>query len=564
MTPERLNDLAGRLWVDGDLSLEEERSLGRELQNSPEARRLLLSHFRLEGAILEHARSRLLSAPSPVRHPAVLRRKSTTNRASLAAWVSVLAAAGVVLAFLLFAVLRPKPAPLARSVRPDPGLTPAAPEAPEIPAPTSPAPARTPETPVPARAPNDPVDAPQPNLLSPAPNPLPAAPESPPAVTDGTRASDAVTADVLIERTEGDVLLVSARGKTPAKAGDSVPAGQGLETGSGKTLAVLSFADGTRMEARADTLLRDIRQKGPGAGKTGIALFLQHGSVWAQVRPQPAERPLVVQSPRGEVQVLGTVFTLRMDPDPKGLLRLDVQDGKVRFTRSSDGRVVDVGTGHSVSSGQSADLIVVRSQEIVQSFQDGRYPTADYSGTRDTQLVEKAPQTNFGGAKTLLTEAEDPREKRKDSWPLLRWDLAAVPVGSRVHSASITLHIVEPARGQAFYFFEPARTWSEMEATWKVASSGNLWRFPGSLGGVERWPAPLGTLSPLQKGEYTAMLAEGGIALVQSWINAPAGNLGVQIAGSSPSAGFHFHSREAASPESRPRLTIVYAPRQGK
>ena len=234
----------------------------------------------------------------------------------------------------------------------------------------------------------------------------------------------------------------------------------------------------------------------------------------------------------------------------------------MRFTRAPDGRGVDVSSGHSVSSGQSPDLVVLRSQEEVLSFQDGRFPAADYSGTRDTQLMEKSPQTNYGGAKVLQAEVEDPKEKKRASWPLLRWDLSSVPAGSRIHSVSVTLHIVEPSHGQSFSFFEPARSWSETEASWKFSSAGNLWRFPGSLGAVERWGTPLGTVAPLQKGEYTAVFGEAGIALVQSWINLPATNLGLQIAGTSPGAGFHFNSREAPAPEVRPRLTIVYTPKK--
>jgi ferric-dicitrate binding protein FerR (iron transport regulator) len=570
MTPERLDDLASRLSEAGDLSPEEERELGLALQESPEARRVVMSYFRLEGALLEQARAGLLLGTSPARQPAPL-RPFPARRPSTLAWSSGLAAAGILLALLFFAQgpLTPATAPLQARAS-GPSRSPHSASSAIPPEPSSapnPALSRVPEedpafpSPTPAL---EKLLSPR-ELETPTSKPLPSSSETPsgtPLDNEGKKLQDSVLTEILIERVEGDVKLVGAGGKVPGQAGDSVRGGQGLETGGGKSLAVLSFPDGTRIEARADTLLRDIREKGAAPGKAGRSLYLQHGSVWAQVRPQPADRPLVIQSPRGEARVLGTVFTLRMDPDPKGVLRLDVQEGRVRFTRSSDGRTIEVGAAHSVSSGQSADLVAIRSQDEIQSFQDGRFPAADYAGTRDTELVEKSPQTAFGGAKVLLAEAEDPKEKRKASWPLLRWDLSSVPVGSKVHSVSVGLHIVEPSRGQAFYFFEPARSWIESEATWKLASAGNLWRFPGSLGSAERWPTALGTLTPLQKGEYTTMLGDAGIAVVQSWINIPATNLGLQIAGSSAAAGFHFSSREAPSPETRPRLTIVYTPRK--
>ncbi|HLY09888.1 MAG TPA: DNRLRE domain-containing protein [Planctomycetota bacterium] len=564
MTPDRLSDLASRLWEAGSLTPEEERELGVALRDSAEARRLLHSYFRLEGALLEQARAGLLSAPLPAR-PAVHGRRPPSG-ASWGAWAAGLAAAGLLAALFFLSGHDSSSVPAnlqARSSPPRPSVPasiPTTPTAPEIPAPaaTPPAPASgpsvTPEKPFPS----------EPTLATPLPPPpaIPGAPNPPlqaPNVPDVAPSRDAVAAEVVIERVEGEVTISEAGARTAGRAGDAVRAGQNLETGSGKSLAVLTFPDGTRIEARPETLLRDIREKGGSGGRT---LTLQRGMVWAQVRPQPQDRPFLILSPRGEARVLGTVFTLRADPDPKGLLRLDVQEGKVRFTRSSDSRSVDVGAGHSVSSGQGTDLVLLRSQDVVQSFQDGRFPTADYAGTRDTMIAEKSPQTTYGGARALVAETEDAKEKRKASWALLRWDLGSLPPGSVVHSVSVSLHILEPSRGQALHFYEPARSWSESEASWKYASAGNLWRFPGSLGAADRWPVALGTLAPLQKGEYTAVLGEAGIALVQSWINTPSTNLGLQIAVTSPGGGIHFSSREALSPEARPRLTVIYTPKK--
>jgi len=555
MNPGKLGDLTSRLFEDGGLTPDEERDLGLELQKNPDARRLLLSYFRLEGAILEQARAGLVSLPSPARSAGAQRKPIARETPVVALWGSGLAAAALLMGLLFTADRHPVPVPAPVAVR-SPAASAPAPDAPPrtaapaVPIPDKPAdaPPPAPKTDLPPRQ-TDPETRP-PQTPEPPPEPRPA--------EEGSRPRDAILTELFIERAEGEVTLVGAASRTPGRAGDTVRAGQGLETGSGKSRAVLSFPDGTRIEARADTLLLDIRQKSTAAGRPGKSLVLQHGSVWAEVRPQPVDHPLVIAAPRGEARVVGTVFTLAMDADPKGTLRLDVQEGKVHFVRSSDGKGVDVGAGHSASSGQSADLVVLRSPEVIQSFQDGRYPTPDYAGTRDTQLTEKSPQTAFGGAKLLLAEAEDAKEKKKASWPLLRWDLTSVPVGSRIRSASVTLHVAEPSRGQMFYFFEPARSWTESEATWKLASAGNLWRFPGSLGAVERWSTPLGTLTPLQKGEYTTLLGDAGIALIQSWVNLPATNLGLQIAGSSAGPGFHFHSREAAAPETRPRLTIVY------
>jgi hypothetical protein len=250
-----------------------------------------------------------------------------------------------------------------------------------------------------------------------------------------------------------------------------------------------------------------------------------------------------------------------VDADPKGSIRLDVEEGKVRFSRSQDGRFVDVPAGHSVTSAPGADLALHRSAEMLLSFQDGVSPGPDYSGTRDASISEKNPGTNYGHAKSIVAEGEDGRSKHLAQWALLRWDLSSIPPGSRVRSASISLFVTEPSRG-AFSIHEPARAWTESEVTWKHASAGAVWRLPGSLGGVERWAPPLGALAPLVKGEYTAVLNDAGVALVQSWVNAPANNFGLILASPEPAAGLHFNAREAPTPETRPKLTVVVAPRK--
>jgi ferric-dicitrate binding protein FerR (iron transport regulator) len=561
MTPERLSDLASRLSEEGSLSPEEERELGLALRESPEARRLVLSYFRLEGALVEQAKAGLLSTPLASRP-----RSSPSRTAAWGPWAAALAAAAVLLALLYSARSGPEAPPPSHVARIDSprAETPAVGEPPRpSSAPAAPGDALAKRPPGPASSASDlqPPRFPEPAPpAAPVPAPAPDPQPEPTFAAEPRRAPEAVVTEVLIERAEGDVFVSGGGPRVAGRPGDPIRPGQNLETGPGKSLAVLSFPDGSRVEARPDTLLRDIREKGgPAAGKS---LTLQRGSVWAQIRPQPAERPLVVQTPRGEARVLGTIFTLRVDADPKGSLRLDVQEGKVRFTRAPDKGAVDVAAGHSVSSGPGSDLVLLRSQEVVQSFQDGRFPSADYSGTRDTTIAENKPQSNFGGSRTLLSEPEDAREKRKASWALLRWDVSSIPPGSVVHSVSVTLHVLEPSHGQPYYFFEPARTWTESEASWKFASSGNLWRFPGALGAAERWPSPLGTMAPLQKGEYTAVLGDAAVVVVQSWINAPASNLGLQLAVASPAAGIRFSSREASPPESRPRLTIVYSPRK--
>jgi hypothetical protein len=46
--------------------------------------------------------------------------------------------------------------------------------------------------------------------------------------------------------------------------------------------------------------------------------------------------------------------------------------------------------------------------------------------------------------------------------------------------------------------------------------------------------------------------------VLQRWIRRPESNFGFLIANDANTDGFKFHSRETASPELRPRLTLTY------
>jgi hypothetical protein len=575
---ERLEELASRL-MDGSLSPAEERELGETLQSSREARELLRSYFRLEGTIADLARVDLLSRLG-VADQSRRRAAGRTIPAAApgvppkAAW-AIGAVAAAALVGLLYGALqtdgpgasrptgptarisRPEPEP----ERPAPTRPEAAPPAPDFRAnPVLPRPS-IPEGVVPPRLPDPPSvpSAPQGPALEP---PAPGTPRERPEPKETQKSTETIVTQVTLERVEGDVTLTGAGRPKPARAGDSIASGQGLETGGGKSLAVLTFPDGSRLEAESDSSLRDIRLAPPQEARGGKSVFLHHGSVWAQIRPQPGDLPFVIGTPRGEARVPGSVLTIHVDADPKGAVRLDVQEGKVRFNRPADGRSVEVPPGHSVTSAQGSDLALLRSTEILVSFQDGAAPTSDYFGTRDTFISEKNPAANNGHAKVIAAEGEDGRSRHQAQWALLRWDLSSIPPGSRVRAASVNLHVTEPTRGGAFYFHEPARPWVETEATWRMAQTGNPWRLPGSLGGIERWGIPLGAMAPLVKGEYSAVLNEAGIALVQSWVNAPASNLGLLLASPDPGAGLHFSAREAPLPDTRPKLTVVVTPRR--
>ena len=195
------------------------------------------------------------------------------------------------------------------------------------------------------------------------------------------------------------------------------------------------------------------------------------------------------------------------------------------------------------------------------SFQDGRWPDSDYSGTRDTVLSQYAPSTNFGSDPALYLDGDDPPGAGKDLSTLLYWDVSAIPLGSTVKGAGITLNVFNPS-SQSYQVYEMKRTWVESQSTWNSFASGQGWETPGALGVQDRGSTVLGSISPSSTGSYVINLNSEGVALIQSWVNNPAANHGFIIANSGSSDGIDFDSREVSMVGNRPMLTVRYASEQ--
>jgi hypothetical protein len=59
-------------------------------------------------------------------------------------------------------------------------------------------------------------------------------------------------------------------------------------------------------------------------------------------------------------------------------------------------------------------------------------------------------------------------------------------------------------------------------------------------------------------GSYTLTLNGSGVALVQSWVNAPSSNNGLIIANTTSSDDLIVSARNASTKANRPKLTVTY------
>jgi hypothetical protein len=252
-------------------------------------------------------------------------------------------------------------------------------------------PAPKPPTPV-VPKPEQPKPTPAPTIIEPAPTPTPApkpTPETPvkpeepapvkPAPTPEPPRPTTVAVVATLEKMEGDVLV----GKVPAKAGQPIRHGEGLETRGARSWAVISYPDKTRVELEGDTLVRELLDRDAAKGRR---LFVEKGAVKADVSKQPAGQPMVFDSPHGEARVLGTTLRFHVDPDPRKGTRLEVEEGKVEL-KNLAGRSALVESGHFAIAAAGASPTTKRLPKeetiLAYDFEDGKKPGAVVVGTVD-------------------------------------------------------------------------------------------------------------------------------------------------------------------------------------
>lgn len=123
---------------------------------------------------------------------------------------------------------------------------------------------------------------------------------------------------------------------TPLSPNDRLTAGTITTIGETST-AQFRFADGTLITLHGETELTFSEEDQK-------ILALSRGSLSAEVKPQPAGRPMLVRTPSAVAEVVGTAFDLTARTDDTVL---KVNEGLVKLKRLADGREVDVSANRS-------------------------------------------------------------------------------------------------------------------------------------------------------------------------------------------------------------------------
>jgi len=327
------------LYLEGRIPPGEEAAFNAWVQSNPENVDLLIQQLDVHGSLKSQFEKASLRSTGRIRlagRGRGTRRRATWNESR--SWLG--AAAVVLLGLAIVAVLwkaepqvRPAPEPVTRREppRPEPEPTLALPAPPPVPAPKplDPAPKKE-ETPLP--------------VPPPAAAPEPILPEPPPPKPDRTIVAVAELRDV-----KGVVLVEQAGQRRPAKPAQGLSAGEGIVTVGKDAFAVIVFPDGTSVELRGETELRNL------SVDKGKRLFLARGTLDASVAKQPPERPMAIETPQAEAKVLGTTLRLHVDARAESTL-LEVDEGKVRLTRTTDQKALDVAAGSGALAERGIEL----------------------------------------------------------------------------------------------------------------------------------------------------------------------------------------------------------------
>ncbi|HVE43142.1 MAG TPA: DNRLRE domain-containing protein [Planctomycetota bacterium] len=547
MNPEELDRLIHR-YFEKDLSAEEEALLAALIRTDRTVADRFVELSELESALVESLHAEEAAPPevaTPMRNS---RRRTKVLQAPVARPVWPLFFAAALLLGFLAILLNSAKQPVAPSVaiqNPSVIVENRAPEQAPV---VNPGPSPRPVSPKPV---DDFVPTPFVPKPSNDPKPLPSAtqeskPEEKrePAPNDrpATQVESAVVAEATIEKVEGEVVRIAASA-APVAAAQTLPSGQGLEVRKG--MALLKLADGTRVELRPNTRLDRMLLT-----EEYKRFEVSRGSASSSVMKQSPKSPVMFLTPQAEMTVVGTRLSFEIAANDT--TRLDVQEGRVKM--KWDKHTVEVTAGRYAIAGKGQPP-VTKPATIVRAFQDGLFPTPDYAGTQDTWISSKEPTKNFATGQYLRLE-----KLEQSLTTLISWDVKSIPAGSRILSAELSFWVTGKIVGNC-KVYELRMPFSESEATWRLALSNRPWRIQGAQSDADRGTQVIGLLAPPGPvAIYTMPLNEWGVLALQETVNTGKLPFGVVILG--PDANeWNLDSRESATPERRPKLTVTYLPK---
>jgi hypothetical protein len=285
--------------------------------------------------------------------------------------------------------------------------------------------------------------------------------------------------------------------------------------------ARVAFKDGTRLQLGAASSVRLARND-----PAGTRIALESGSLSAEVARQPQGTHFQVATRDALLTVIGTRFiATRM---PWGT-RVEVAEGRVRTTRASDGRELEVGAGNRVDVGPGV-MALTAIRPLLPAGARVFEPSAD------AVVVGGRFAHGHRGKRTIhqVTSPQARPDEQREFY--VAFDLARV-TAPPAH-AELRLHLTLLRRlGMRLHLARVDQPWQETAITWS-----------------ERPPhgAEVALWSPDQEDAAIDLTAA-----VRAAVGTQLSLCLYADAGEAPDAIVGFHTREAAPPL-RPQLVLEY------
>src|SRR5207249_10581434 len=130
-----------------------------------------------------------------------------------------------------------------------------------------------------------------------------------------------------------------------------------------------------------------------------------------------------------------------------------------------------------------------------------------------------------------------------------------VPPWATVTSAALATSVFSPS-DQTFELYEALRPWVDTTATWHAWNGVAFWQVEGGGGAADHGAAPVAKWVAPTTTNSTVPFNDAGVAMVQRWVETPAGNHGIAIENFRATTSTRFRESEYSVAAERPALVV--------
>jgi len=199
----------------------------------------------------------------------------------------------------------------------------------------------------------------------------------------------------------GQATVELAGASRPVAIGYQLLPGERLRTGIDDARLILEYADGTKVVVLFDSMVEVPEQE------RDVHLRLVSGAMEVDAAPQLPQAPLIFATDHARYVVVGTRFRLYRETAAS---RLELNEGKVRMERPSDGKSVEVEAGYVAITADNEAPLDVKPLTVVEGKLVTKLPKAGQAVAFSADGSELATADWSKGFKTWKVGATTPAE----------------------------------------------------------------------------------------------------------------------------------------------------------